>query len=100
MNKFPRCVRDNSPDVSYHREVEVPVGEDTFEHTLADLGAFSDAIVLHARKGELLLLLLEPPDARAGGQTWEEEETSNGNGEADDAIHNEHPTPERREVSD
>lgn len=100
MNTSPGSMRDNSPDVGNHGEVEVPVGEDTLKHTFANLGAFPDAVVLHACKGELLLLLLEPPDAGAGGQTWKEEETGNGNREADDTIYNEHPAPGRREMSD
>ena len=87
---------DNSPDIGDHSEVEVPVSEDTLEHALANLRALPDTVVLHACLGELLLLLLEPPDARASRQTGEQEEASDGNGETDDSVHDEDPAPTRR----
>jgi len=76
------------------------VAEDTLEHALADLGALSNAVALHARLGELLLGLLKPPDTRAGRQTWKQEEPSNGNGETNDTIDNEYPAPAINRVLD
>lgn len=71
----------------------MPVSEDTLEHTLADFGALSDTVTLHAGLGKLLLLFLEPPDTRAVGQTREQEETSNSDRKTDDTVDNEHPAP-------
>lgn len=78
----------------------MPVAEDSFEHTLADLGAFPDTVALHARLSELLLRLLKPPDTRAGGQTREQEESGNCNGETNDTIDDEYPAPGRKGVLD
>ena len=46
---------NNLPDVSHYSKIEVPVKEDTLEHTLANLRALPDTVALHAPLGELLL---------------------------------------------
>lgn len=71
------------------------MAKDALEHALPDLGALPDPVALHARLRELLLRLLEPPDAGAGGDAGEQEEPGDGDGEADDSVDDEDPAPGR-----
>jgi hypothetical protein len=72
------------------------VEKDTLEHAFANLGALPNTVALHASLGELLLRLFKPPDTRAGRQTWEQDEPSEGNGEANDTIYDKYPAPKRK----
>lgn len=71
----------------------MPVAEYPLEHALPYLTTLLDTILLHARLSKPLLRLLEPPDTGAGGDAGIEEEASSSDGEGDDAVDDEDPSP-------
>jgi len=44
--------------IERNREIEMPMSEDSSQHTLANLSTLANTIILHASLSELLFLLL------------------------------------------
>jgi hypothetical protein len=60
--------------------------KDTLEHTLSNLATGAYALVVHALFAELVLCVIKPPNFGTCGDTREEEEAAQCDGEANATI--------------
>lgn len=81
--------------ISEHNNVKVPVSKYALQHALADLRTLLGTLALHAGNSQLALVLCQPPDLGAGGQTRVQEKTCNADRERDAPIDDKEPSPAR-----